>query len=148
MFNSPSDPKSPSARPPDNKPYIYAITVMMALGVAGAVAVSIGRPAMDNTLLIGSIFGFLAPTTLSLMAFMKAQETHLSVNSRMEEFIKEFKANATVAEDAARAEGARTGRVEGRVAADARTDALAGNSAANPVPVEIVNQPVSVKPEP
>jgi len=104
--------------PSNNVPYIVAVVVMMALGVGAVVAVTVDRPSADNTLLIASILGFLAPTTLSLLAFMKAQETHLSVNSRLDEFM----VNAKLA---ARAEGVAEGRTQGRISADERTDTLA-----------------------
>ncbi len=107
--------------PPNNVPYIVAVVAMMALGVGGAVVVTLARPAQDNTVLIGIIFGFLAPTTLSLLAFMKAQETHLSVNSRLDAFM-------ATARTAARAEGVLEGRTQGRAAADDRTDTLAANA--------------------
>jgi hypothetical protein len=105
-------------RPPNNVPYVVAVVVMMTLGVVGVVAVTIARPTTDNTLLIASILGFLAPTTLSLLAFMKSQETHLSVNSRLDAFM----ANAR---SAARAEGVNEGRTQGRESANQRTDELA-----------------------
>lgn len=106
------------SRPPNNIPYVIAVVVMMTLGVIGVVAVTFARPTQDNTVLVGLILGFLAPTTLSLLAFMKSQETHLSVNSRLEAFMQ-------AAEEAARAQGVEDGRTRGRDDANARTDALA-----------------------
>lgn len=100
---------------PNNVPYIIAVVVMTSLGVVGVVAITVARPTSDNTALIGLVLGFLAPTTLSLLAFMKAQETHLSVNSRLDAFM----ANAKLA---ARAEGITEGRAQGR------TDALAATA--------------------
>lgn len=86
-----------------NTPYIIAIIIMATLGALGIVVISLFNPGKDNSLIIASLLGFLTPTTLSLLALMKSQETHLSVNSRLEEFIKN-------AGDAARAEGVIEGR--------------------------------------
>jgi hypothetical protein len=99
---------------PNNIPYIKAIVVMMCLGVIGIVAITFARPEADNTVIIGALVGLLTPTTFSLLAFMKSQETHASVNSRLDAFMKN-------AEAVARAEGVN----EGRALANARTDALA-----------------------
>lgn len=103
--------------PPNNLPYIWAVVAMMFLGVGAIAAVSIFRPVEDNTVVITTIVGFIAPTTLSLLAFMKSQETHLSVNSRLDAFMASARA-------AAHAQGITQGRLEGRAMADARTDAL------------------------
>lgn len=103
--------------PANNLPYVIAVVVMMALGVIGAVVVTIARPTAENTTLIVTIFGFLTPTTLSLLAFMKAQETHLSVNSRLDAFMASAKS-------AAHAEGITEGRAQGRDSANERTDVL------------------------
>ena len=126
--------------PPNNIPYVIAVVIMMCAGVGGVVAVSVLRPMMDNTILNASILGFLAPTTLSLLAFMKAQETHLSVNSRLDAFMRN-------AEMVAHVQGMAEGRAQGRTDANARTDALAAtaNQAFGPVPVEVVNQPLTVE---
>jgi len=107
--------------PPNNLPYVIAVVTMMAFGVIGVIAVAVLRPTQDNTLIVTTIIGFIAPTTLSLLAFMKAQETHLSVNSRLDAFM----ANATLA---AHAKGLMEGRGEGRDAANDRTDALAART--------------------
>lgn len=104
---------------------------MMIIGVGGVVTISLARPNQDNTSIITTILGFLAPTTLSLLAFMKAQETHLSVNSRLDAFMRN-------AELAARVQGVIEGRSQGRDDANLRTDALAQQS---PTKVEITNIP-------
>lgn len=84
--------------PSNNIPYIIAVVVMMVVTVVAIVVLSIAIPDKDNTNLIALILGLAPATTLSLLAFMKAQETHLSVNSRLDGFM----ANA---KSAARAEG-------------------------------------------
>ncbi len=107
-------------RAPNNTPYIVAVVLMAALGITGVVLVALLYRDMDRVVVMGLIGGFVAPTTLSLLAFMKSQETHLSVNSRLDAFM----ANAV---KAAHAEGQSEGRKEGRDAANARTDQLAEN---------------------
>jgi hypothetical protein len=107
--------------PPNNLPYVVAVVIMMGFGVVGVVAITVLRPTQDNTIIITTLLGFLAPTTLSLLAFMKAQETHLSVNSRLDDFMR-------TATYAAHAKGLMEGRGEGRDSADQRTDLLADRS--------------------
>lgn len=100
----------------NNSQYVVAVSVMIAIAIAGIVLVETFRPG-DNTATIAAIVGLLTPTTLSLLAFMKAQETHLSVNSRLESFIKS-------ADIAARSEGLAEGITKGTKAANERTDEL------------------------
>ena len=118
---------------PNNLPYIVAVVLMMTIGVTGVVIVVLLHP-MDDMTIITTILGFLAPTTLSLLAFMKSQETHLSVNSRLDAFMRN-------AELAARVQGVIEGRSQGRDDANQRTDQLAN---ATPTKVEITNIPPGV----
>jgi len=92
-----------------NVPYLIAIVIMTVLGVVGIIAVLVLRPHDDNSALFVAIGGIIAPTTAALLAFLKGQETHLLVNSRMDEFKKLLSENAVLAEKAARAEGVREG---------------------------------------
>lgn len=71
---------------------IMAIVVMSLFGIVGVVLVQIMKPDSDNTTLITMIVGFIASMTTSLLALMKAQETHLSVNSRLDQFMSTAKA--------------------------------------------------------
>ncbi len=81
-----------------NLPYVIAVCVMAFIACGAVVLVVMSRPGQDNVLLVGAIFGFVGPFTMALLAFMKAQETHLSVNSRLDAFME-------AAARAARAEG-------------------------------------------
>lgn len=94
-----------------NRQYLVAIISMFFFGVVGIVLVSTFRQGQDLPIIITAIFSVLTPTTLSLLSFMKSQETHLSVNSRLDQFIK----NADIA---ARAEG----KIEGARVANKRND--------------------------
>lgn len=107
--------------PPNNIPYVLAVVVMSLIGVASIVLISIFRSDKDNSNLITMIIGLITPTTLSLLAFMKAQETHLSVNSRLDSFMLN-------AREAAHAQGFVQGKAEGIAVADARTDKLKEDS--------------------
>jgi len=88
--------------PPNNIPYLIAVVAMSALGVISVVTVLILRPQADNAALFAAIAGFIAPTTMALLAFMKTQETHVLVNGRMDEFKRLLQANALIAEADAR----------------------------------------------
>lgn len=91
-----------------------AIVAVLLIGVSGVVLITILRPDLDPLAVSAVIFGFLTPTTLSLMSYLKAQETHLAVNSRLDQFISS-------ASKAAEAVGKEAGRKE----SEARTDDLA-----------------------
>jgi hypothetical protein len=113
---------------PNKLQYVIAVVTMATLGVAAATAIVIAKPMTgmspaETMVAVAAIFGFLAPTTLSLMTYLKAQETHLSVNSRLDAFL-------STAKMAAHAQGVTEGRQEGRRAADERTDILAGGAQA------------------
>jgi len=99
------DRRSANVPHPNNVPYVLAVVFMMTLGVVSIVLLTIMRPEKDNTLIVTTLIGFLAPTTLSLLAFMKSQETHLSVNGRMESFIASEKLRS-------RLEGIEEGRTQ------------------------------------
>lgn len=131
-------------------PYLIAAVVVMAvLGIASIVAVAVLRPDKDNTPLYAAIAGMIAPTTISLLAFMRAGEgisvgqqaivqgerTYHEVNSRMDQFRAELLKASEELVVKARAEGLKQGRQEGRVAADARTDMLSVATALSALPV-------------
>jgi len=120
MVNDPID--QTVVPPPNNTPYIIAVVAMSFASVMAVSLVSIFR-AGDNTAIITAIVGLTAPTIFSLLAFMKAQETHLSVNSRLDAFMKN-------ARYAAHAQGVEEGRAAGRYAANERTDQLANDARA------------------
>lgn len=91
-----------------------AIVAVLLIGVVGVVLVTVLRPDLDPLAISAVIFGFLTPTTLSLMSYLKAQETHLAVNSRLDDLID----NAKKAAEA-------VGKEAGRKESEARTDDLA-----------------------
>jgi len=101
--------------------YLTATVTVFGTGLLAVVGVVVIRPNADNAMIITQIIGFTATTSAALLAFLKAQETHLVVNSRIDEFKRSLEAVAAVKEDMARASGI----IEGRSAANARTDELA-----------------------
>lgn len=70
-------------------PYIAASVIMALLGVVAFLGIVFLRPNDDNVMLITVILGFLTTITTGILAYMKSQETHVSVNSRMDEWRKE-----------------------------------------------------------
>lgn len=109
---------------PSNTPYIISIVVMVVCGFGLIMTIVITWPSQDAIPLIGIIVGFLTSITVAILALMKgnatlatAQETHLSVNSRLDSFIKN-------AQDIALAQGRAEGLERGSREANLRTDAL------------------------
>lgn len=79
---------SPKQRSANSFAYLLAVLVMVGMGVGSVIGVTLLRPGQDNTLLVAAVFGFLAPTTMALLAFMKSQETHSAVNGRLDTLLK------------------------------------------------------------
>lgn len=138
-----------------NNSYLIVTVVFVVVGIVGIAAIMLWRPDADFLLVSGGIFTFITLTITNLFGFMKAKdaeaearearfqarETHLAVNSRLDEFIRN-------AEEAARAQGMQAG---GK-AANERTDALAHAAQPTPIPatetsgilqptIEVVTQP-------
>ena len=107
-----------------NLPYLIAVVIMALIGVAGVLTVFHMRPDADNTAIVATLAGFIVPTTLSLLAFMKAQETHIIVNSRMDEYRAQLQLVAQSAERAARSEGYSQGQQVTTEAADGQVDRI------------------------
>jgi hypothetical protein len=106
---------------PSQVPYLIAVVLMVAIVVGAIVAVMFLRPTADNSSIVTEIIGFASTVTMALFAFLKAQETHVVVNSQMDSFKSEVRQAAAQSGLIAHAEGV----VQGRAEADARTDALA-----------------------
>jgi hypothetical protein len=88
-----------------NLPYLMAVLAITMIGVMATIAIIILRPNQDNAALFVAIGSFVGPTTTALLAFLKTQETHLLVNSRMDEFKSLLAMNAAAAEEIARTRG-------------------------------------------
>ena len=74
-------------KPTNNTHYVLATMVLMFMGVALTMGILYVRPLIDPLVVIAAVFGVLTPTGAAILALMKAQETHLSVNSRLDAFV-------------------------------------------------------------
>jgi len=68
-------------------PYVVAAVVVLLIGIGAIMGVFLTRPEKDNTAIIAIIVSAITPTSAGILALMKAQETHLVVNSRFEKVI-------------------------------------------------------------
>lgn len=80
--------------PSSSLQYVVAIVVMFIIGSVFCVLLLKLRPLMDPVVVISVVFSLITPTTLSLMGFLKAQETHASVNGRLDNFMINARAAA------------------------------------------------------
>jgi len=113
--------------PPITKwPYVVTVIGIPIVSLVGVVLVVTLRPATSealataNAALVTQILGFGATITVAMLAYLKSSDTHIVMNSRMDE----FKRTMQLASDAAVARALSEGRAEGRASADARTDVL------------------------
>jgi hypothetical protein len=79
----------PNTAQPSTAPYIWAVVILTMIGAVLTMAVLKLRPQYDPLLVIAAITTGLAPTTAAVLALMKSQETHLSVNSRLDVWMRE-----------------------------------------------------------
>lgn len=119
--------------PPSTTPYLILAISMAALAIISVTVISITRPDRDNSILITAILGFIGTATMSGMTFMKAQETHRSVDGRLEEFLASTRL-------AAHAQGLDEGRRQGLRSANERTDLLAAAAPAAPPVIEALDR--------
>jgi hypothetical protein len=73
---------------------VVAAVVVVLISTCAIFGVILLRPDKDNTGLIAIICGSIAPTSAAILALMKAQDTHLMVNSRFDKVIEATKAIA------------------------------------------------------
>lgn len=82
--------KLPSQAPPPSKaPYVWAVVTLMLISVCMVLGIIALRPAYDVMLVIVGVTGFMAPTLAAVLSFLKAEETHAAVNSRLDAFMEE-----------------------------------------------------------
>jgi hypothetical protein len=74
--------------------YVVSAVVVVLISTLAIFGVIVLRPDKDNTGLIAIICGSIAPTSAAILALMKAQDTHLIVNSRFDKVIEATKAIA------------------------------------------------------
>ncbi len=84
----------PSNRPSDMtpkgiRPYVWAAVIIVLTGALMVLAILMLRPLSDPVDIITRVGGYVAATVGGVLAFMKSQETHLSVNGRLDAFMQE-----------------------------------------------------------
>ena len=105
----------PSTPPQDHGQYLRAVLIMAALGVVGSVLILL--VSNDPLPHLGILMAGLAPTTAALLAMMKSQETHLSVNSRLDEWI-------AASAEAQRLQGQKEGQATERARQENKEDSV------------------------
>lgn len=70
-------------------PYIWSVVVLTLLSCALVMGVLLVRPQVDAMDVITKVLTGLAPTIAAVLAYLKSQDTHLSVNSRLDAFMTE-----------------------------------------------------------
>jgi hypothetical protein len=96
-----------------NAPYVWAVVILTAVAAVLVLVIVWLRPKADALDVVAQVAKGLAPTVAGVMAYLKAQETHLSVNSRLDAFMRE---NAALAR--------REGQIQGMADEQARQAAL------------------------
>ena len=96
-----------------NAPYVWAVVILTAVAAVLVLVIVWLRPKADALDVVAQVAKGLAPTVAGVMAYLKAQETHLSVNSRLDAFMREHSALAH-----------REGQIQGMADEQARQAAL------------------------
>jgi hypothetical protein len=96
-----------------NAPYVWAVVILTAVAAVLVLVIVWLRPKADALDVVAQVAKGLAPTVAGVMAYLKAQETHLSVNSRLDAFMREHAALAH-----------REGQIQGMADEQARQAAL------------------------
>lgn len=110
---------------PTTKARDYVLVVLVVVLVCSVISVGLilTRPGSDNTPLILTIVGFGSSLVAAISAFLKGddnqraiQEVHLSLNSRLTEWMVAMHAAAEAKAAAAMAEGKAAGKAEEKAA--------------------------------
>lgn len=121
--NGPATPPTPATMGPiaegRKREYLFVVLlVMVGVGIA-IVGLLIARPNSDNTSLVVTIMGLGGTIIASLSAYLKSsdnqraiQEVHLSLNSRLTEWMESTQRAAEAKAEAAQAAGHQAGRTE------------------------------------
>lgn len=128
----PTDPSIPAIKQQaSNVPYLIAAVVMVLISTIAVLVVVLFRPDKDNSAIMTIIGGFTVSAIPSVLSMMKAQETHLSVNSQMEDFKRDLADLSNIKSALANREGMMQGATDerSRVAVLARDEAAAKRTA-------------------
>lgn len=121
--NLPQSPAIPATVVPLNKTktreYVLVILLVTLVCSMIAVGVLVARPGGDNTAIILMIGGFGSSVIAAIAAFLKSednnraiQEVHLSLNSRLTEWMTEMKNSSDKQAVAAKAQGMAEGELK------------------------------------
>jgi hypothetical protein len=109
----PAAPRTPSSA----AAYVLTILGVAFCAIAAIVLIEVTRPTTDNLPLAATIIGFAGATIASISAIIKSErvegkvdEVHLSLNSRLTEWMTAMAAASDERAAAARAEGVTAGR--------------------------------------
>lgn len=157
MGNMATDPSVPAIKQvASNIPYLIAAVVMILISTIAVLVVVLFRPDKDNTAILTIIGGFTLSAIPSVLGMMKAQETHLSVNSQMEAFKAELVEMAKVKGELANREGMLQGTLDEQArvavltkesAAAKRTAQLAAMAQAQQAPAAPIAEVIAAMPE-
>jgi hypothetical protein len=129
-------------------PYIVAAVAVVLISTIAIFGVFIVRPDKDNTALIAIICASITPTSAAILALMKAQETHMVVNSRFDKVVEAAKAVAH--KEGVADEKDRQNLMRGMVEANKNLEALRDSGTIPPSPpahdptIPTVQAPVNV----
>ena len=127
-------------KPAGKGPYVWAVVIMTLIGGMLVIGILYLRPQSDPLDVLAQVMKGLAPTTAGVLAFMKSQETHLSVNSRLDAFMAEHG-------KASHAEGVIQGAADEQSRASAENAKIAAaKSAAAAIKTAPGNIPIAVAP--
>ena len=85
-----ADSPSTNAGTSSIAPYVVTVAMLLLLGIVLVGLCLYLRPTLDPVVITGVVFAFLTPTFTGIAAFLKSQETHLTVNSQLTSWKSEF----------------------------------------------------------
>lgn len=128
---------TPSLTAPSSAmPYVWAAVIVFLVGIILIGVVLALRPQYDPLIIVSSVMGFTLPFCASIFAFMKSQETHLTVNSQLTAWKLEH-SRMDHAEGVISGTATEQARIAEQKLATA-TAAAAVGSTGKPLPVEVV----------
>jgi SMODS and SLOG-associating 2TM effector domain len=68
--------------------YLLTVILLVLIGAALIAAILALRPASDPLVVLGGVGGFVGSIGAGVLSYMKSEETHNLVNSRMDEWME------------------------------------------------------------
>lgn len=72
----------------DRTPYVWSLVIVIGISLMFMVIILLIRPEQDPVSLIGEILKPVVPTVAAVFAYLKSQEVHLQVNSRLDQLLE------------------------------------------------------------